>query len=166
MNNENLAIVQVILNNLDIVFFIFLVFLGFVSGTIAEKKHYKSIKRREENLINIPVVNSGDFIDNSKEIDSVYFVSGSCVVALDYFKMFFAAIKQIFGGRIQSYETLIDRGRREAILRLKEKALKKNVDLIVNLRIETSSIGQTAGQKRGIGSVEVFAYATAISYRK
>ena len=166
MNNENLAIMQVILNNLDIVFFIFLVFLGYISGTIAEKNHYKSIKKREEFLINIPIVNSGDFIEESKEIENIYFVSGSCVVALDYFKMVFAAIKQIFGGRIQSYETLIDRGRREAILRLKEKAAKKNVDIIINLRIETSSIGQNAGQKRGIGSVEVFAYATAISYKK
>jgi uncharacterized protein YbjQ (UPF0145 family) len=166
MSNENLAIFQIILNNLDIVFFIFLFFLGLVSGSIAENNHYKSIKKREEEFINIPVVNSGDFIDETREIENIYFVSGSCVVALDYFKMFFAAIKQIFGGRIESYETLIDRGRREAILRLKEKAMKKNVDIIINLRIETSSIGQNAGQKGGIGSVEVFAYATAISYRK
>ncbi|MCX8093038.1 MAG: YbjQ family protein [Candidatus Goldbacteria bacterium] len=166
MNRDNLAFLQIILNNLDVIFFIFLVFLGFTSGTIAEKSHYRSIKKREENLMHIPVVNSGDFIDNSKEIENVYFISGSCVVALDYFKMVFAAIKQIFGGRIQSYETLIDRGRREAILRLKEKAASKNVDVIINLRIETSSIGQNAGQKGGIGSVEVFAYATAITYKK
>ncbi len=166
MNNESYAILQIILNNLNVVFFILLVFIGFMSGTIAENNHYKSIKKREAAFINIPVVNSGDFIDETREIENIYFISGSCVVALDYFKMVFAAIKQIFGGRIQSYETLIDRGRREAILRLKEKAMKKNVDIIINLRIETSSIGQNAGQKRGIGSVEVFAYATAISYKK
>lgn len=166
MNNENFAILQIILTNPDIVLLILLIFLGYFSGTIAEKLHYKSIKKREEKLINIPVVNSGDFIDVSREIENIYFVSGSCVVALDYFKMFFAAIKQIFGGRIESYETLIDRGRREAILRLKQKAIKQNIDIIVNLRIETSSIGQNAGQKKGIGSIEVFAYATAISYKK
>lgn len=166
MKGENFAIMQIILNNLEIVFFIFLVFLGYISGTIAEKNHYRSIKKREKKFINIPIVNSGDYIDESKEIENIYFIFGSCVVALDYFKMFFASIKQIFGGRIQSYETLIDRGRREAVLRLKEKAAKKNVDIIINLRIETSSIGQNAGKKNGIGSVEVFAYATAISYKK
>lgn len=151
---------------MDFYFLITLIIIGFLSGTIAEKRHYSSIKKREAKLIEIPVVTSGDFIEEEKEIEKVIFLAGSCVVALDYFKMFFTSIKKLLGGRIQSYETLLDRGRREAILRLKEKAKKENVDLIINLRIETSSIGQTAGQKGGLGSVEVFVYATGIVYKK
>ncbi len=151
---------------MDLYILLTLVILGFSSGTIAEKIHYNSIKKRETELINIPAVTSGDFIDEEKEIENVYFLDGACVVALDYFKMFFAEIKKFFGGRIQSYETLLDRGKREAILRLKQKAREKDVDIIVNLRIETSTIGQSAGKKKGFGCVEVFTYATGIKYKK
>ena len=52
----------------------------------------------------------------------------------------------------------MDRARREAILRLKESCL--DATQIINLRIETSSIYKGKGNQ--IGSVEVFAYATAI----
>ncbi len=151
---------------MDLYIFLFLVILGLFSGTIAEKRHYRSIKKREAELIEIPAVTSGEFIDEEEEIENIYFLDGACVVALDYFKMFFAGLKKIFGGRIQSYETLLDRGKREAILRLKQKARENGVDIIVNLRIETSSIGQTAGQKKGLGCIEVFAYATGIKYKK
>jgi len=64
----------------------------------------------------------------------------------------------IFGGRVSSYESLLDRGRREAILRMKESA--KGASEIVNVRIETSSISKN--DNRGIGSIEVYAYGTAI----
>jgi len=37
-----------------------------------------------------------------------------------------------------------------------------DADLIVNLRVETSSVAQ--GQKKGLGSTEVLAYGTAIKF--
>ena len=52
---------------------------------------------------------------------------------------------------------LVDRARREAILRMKEQAA--DADLFVNLKLETSSVSQ-------VGSVEVLAYCTAIWYGK
>jgi uncharacterized protein YbjQ (UPF0145 family) len=64
-----------------------------------------------------------------------------------------------------SYETLIDRARREAILRMKEQA--RSADAIVNFRIETSSISK-GGRRRGktVGTVEALAYGTAIRIKK
>jgi uncharacterized protein YbjQ (UPF0145 family) len=47
-------------------------------------------------------------------------VSGSVVVSVDYFKRFLAGLRTLVGGRVTSYETLLDRARREAILRCKE----------------------------------------------
>ena len=73
-------------------------------------------------------------------------------------------LRKIFGGEVLSYETLIDRARREAVLRMKEEAEK--ADVILNLRIETSSIGQTANKRNTIGSIEAIAYGTAITLRK
>ncbi|MFT6733724.1 MAG: hypothetical protein ACJAS9_001914 [Polaribacter sp.] len=40
---------------------------------------------------------------------------------MDYFKRFLAGLRNIFGGRVVTYESLVDRARREAILRMKEK---------------------------------------------
>jgi len=149
----------------DLIVFIILLAVGFSAGTIAEKTHYRNLNKRESNLVMIPVLNTKSGIDPDKEIDKVYFVSGSCVISHDYFKFILASLKTIFGGRITSYETLVDRGRREAVLRLKEAAVKKGCDEIFNLRIETSSIGNMTGN-RAIGCVEVYSYGTAIRYKK
>ena len=89
-------------------------------------------------------------------------VTGSVVISVDYFKRILAGLRNSFGGPIASYETLVDRARREAILRMKESC--PNATQLINLRIETSSI--TKGAKQQIGSVEVLAYGTAIYCRK
>ncbi|NNK94067.1 MAG: heavy metal-binding domain-containing protein, partial [Desulfobacterales bacterium] len=77
---------------------------------------------------------------------------------IDYFKKIMATLSNIFGGQLTSYESLLDRARREAVLRLKESC--PQADQIINLRIETSSI--TKGDNKQIGCVEVLAYGTAV----
>lgn len=89
-------------------------------------------------------------------------VSGNVVVSIDYFKKFLAALKSLIGGRLGSYESLLDRARREAILRMKEDGLKAGGKIILNVRIETASIYKFAENRYAVGSVEVFAYGTAI----
>ena len=84
------------------------------------------------------------------------------MVSVDYFKQILAGLRNLFGGTIQSYETLLDRARREAVLRMKERCPK--ADQILNLRIETSSISKGGGER--IGSVEVLAYGTAIYFEQ
>jgi uncharacterized protein YbjQ (UPF0145 family) len=88
-------------------------------------------------------------------------VAGSVVISYDHFKRFLAGLRMIFGGEVKSYVSLLDRGRREAVLRMKAKC--PDADLIVNLRVETSSISK-GGRRRGLGAVEVFAYGTALWY--
>ena len=137
----------------NIIIFIILIMVGYFSGTLAEANHLRSIRKREKEFVNLPAVTIEDAISQEKEIEFITLVSGSCVVSLDYFKRTLAAIKNIFGGRIGAYETLVDRARREAILRMKEKAKKIGSDIIINTRIETSSIGKNANSKSGLGSV-------------
>ena len=69
-------------------------------------------------------------------------------------------LRSILGGRITAYETLLDRARREAVLRMKEEASALNANIIYNIKLETASISKNAAGS--IGSVEVFAYGTAI----
>lgn len=142
-----------------------LITLGYVSGSIIEKRHYFSIKKREQKLIGLPVVTLSKTCPDSKVQDS-FLVMGNVVISIDYFKWFLAILRNLFGGRVSSYESLVDRARREAILRMKEKAGKNKADIIVNFRIETSAIGQSANSKHQVGSVEALAYGTAISLYK
>jgi len=142
---------------------LFLICLGYGAGTIAEKRHYTSIKKREKELVSIPVVTAQwDLPD--KQIKEAELVSGSAVISIDYFKRLLAILRNIFGGRISAYESLVDRARREAIIRMKKHASDRGATIVVNLRIETSAIGINANRKRQVGSVEAIAYGTAIVF--
>ncbi len=132
------------------------IILGFLVGSFLEKKHFESIKKREQELQNLPVLAIKKPIDEKSILDAKL-VSGSVVVSVDYFKRFVASLVNIFGGSVITYETLLDRARREAILRMKLEA--KGASEIINLKIETSSISKS---DQGVGSIEIYAYGTAI----
>ena len=77
-------------------------------------------------------------------------------------KRLLAILRNFFGGRVKAYEPLVDSARREAILRMKEEAKTKGAHMIVNLRLETSTIGRSANKKNSVGSIEALAYGTAV----
>ena len=138
-----------------------LVAVGFVSGRWAEQRHYASIREREEQLRGIILVPSkklpGDWPCETA------FVSGSVVIGMDYFKMALAAFVNFLGGRIGAYETLVERARREAILRMKEEAATKRGRYIFNIKFSTANLlGQQQGKQNKAGCVEVIAYGTAV----
>jgi uncharacterized protein YbjQ (UPF0145 family) len=148
----------------NLIVLVCLIALGYFAGHIAEKRHYESIKKREGDFINLPAVTFAKAAVPEGEIDSSWLVHGSVVVSIDYFKRILAALRNIFGGEVAAYESLVDRARREAVLRMKE--MSKEADIIVNVRIETSSIGKSANRNKSLGSVEAIAYGTAISLKK
>lgn len=134
-----------------------LLIVAYFIGGYREKRHYQSIIKRELELNSLPAVSlktppKGHF--------QHVLVMGNVTISVDYFKRFLAALHAFFGGRVTSYETLLDRSRREALLRMKEMAIKKQATLILNVKYETVSIYKGAG--KSIGSVEVLAYGTAL----
>lgn len=136
-----------------------LLLLGFFFGRYAEKKHYQSIIQREDELSHVLTIAS-KHISSEDSHKASTLVTGSVVISVDYFKRFLALLRNIFGGRVTAYETLLDRARREAILRMKNEANKMNADRVFNIKLETASISKNAAG--GIGSVEVLAYGTAL----
>lgn len=137
-----------------------LVIAGYTFGTIREKNHYRSIIKREKQFLSLPAATVKQVPEGMDDTDA-RLVTGNAVISIDYFKRILAGLRNIFGGEVSSYETLIDRARREAILRMKEQAGPGTV-MILNTRIETSSIGSSANQKNSVGSVEALAYGTAL----
>lgn len=148
---------------IQIVVFVALLTVGYLAGRHAEARHYRSIIAREKAMAAIlvfperlpPVIHPAP---------GSQLVSGSVVVSVDYFKRFVAGLRMIIGGRMVSYESLLDRARREAILRMKHEAKTLGADQIFNVKLETASISK--GRSKTIGSVEVLAYGTALIPRQ
>jgi uncharacterized protein YbjQ (UPF0145 family) len=128
----------------NIIVFLILLALGYGFGRFAEVRHFKSIRKREKELQSIPAI-ATKIPDPTLRPRETQLVAGNVVVSVDY--------------RVTSYETLLDRARREAILRMKAEASALGASLIFNVKFETSSI--TKGRKNQIGAVEVYAYGTA-----
>ncbi|QPJ62247.1 MAG: YbjQ family protein [Candidatus Nitronauta litoralis] len=144
----------------NLIAIIVLTLIGFITGKVAEKRHYTSIKEREKATMKLPTTNTRKPLGVEPGNVRMELVSGSVVISVDYFKMMLAGLQNIFGGHVTAYEPLIDRARREAILRMKEQ--KPNAIQIFNVRIETTSISKNAG-RGAVGSVEVLAYGTALT---
>lgn len=144
---------------IDLIVVLGLILLGFVFGQWAERNHFKSIQKREKQYRDL-LVFSERFPPADPGIRAVDLVTGNVVISIDYFKRVTAGLRMLFGGRIAAYESLLERARREAILRMKEDAIAKGVKSIFNVKLETSSISKGGGQQ--IGSVEVIAYGTGL----
>lgn len=136
-----------------------LLVIGIIFGQLNERSHYRDIKRREALLRRI-IVLPERFVPDALQVDETRLVCGSVVISSDYFKQFYGGLKALVGGRMGMYESLVDRARREAILRMKRQALNFGAQAVCNLKIQTSSI--SLGAKDRIGSVEVLAYGTAV----
>ncbi|MEN8141767.1 MAG: heavy metal-binding domain-containing protein [Thermodesulfobacteriota bacterium] len=143
---------------MELLIFITLMASGYFVGSWAERNHYRSIVKREEETLFLPTTTAKHPMGVLPPVRESRLVSGSVVISVDYFKRVLAGLRTLFGGRVSSYETLVDRARREAVLRMKEQCL--GASQLINVRIETSSISK--GAKEQIGSVEVLAYGTAI----
>ena len=144
----------------ELLIFLLLISVGYFFGQRSEQKHYRSIRTREQELIGL-VTHNGKHplaIEQLGNVSEAKLVYGSVVISVDYFKRVVAGLRMLAGGNLATYETLVDRGRREAVLRLKESC--RDAAQIINLRIETSAISK--GNQNQVGSVEVLAYATAI----
>jgi len=142
----------------DLILFLVLLTLGYGVGQYAERRHYRSRLEREARLNALPAIAS-----RYPPIEPHYgqsLVIGSTVVSVDYFKRFLAALRNLFGGRVTSYESLLDRARRESLLRMKQQAADLGAAMVFNVKYETASISK--GRGNTIGSIEVLAYGTAL----
>lgn len=145
----------------DLITFLVLMALGFGFGQYFERRHYKSIRRREAELKDILIIQTKIPPPSLASNHDQYLVNGSVVISVDYFKRFVAGLRNLVGGRVTPYETLLDRARREAILRMKEEAMESGAKMILNVKYEMCSIYK--GRRNKIGSVEALAYGTAFS---
>ena len=144
----------------DLIIFAVLLSLGYGVGTYLEKRHYQSIQKREKRTNYLPMMTFGAKQPLPEAEDSSLFV-GSVVISIDYFKWFVSLLRLWVGGSVVVYESLLDRGRREAILRMKEKAIAWGAKEIINVRLETANIS-SQNKNKSLVAIEVVAYGTAV----
>jgi uncharacterized protein YbjQ (UPF0145 family) len=140
---------------------ILLLLTAYFIGTLIESNHFRRIRRRERELRAMPVVTFETLPDDWRPAASTL-VTGSIVVSLDYFKRVIAGLRGLVGGRVKTYEPLLDRARREAVLRMIESARTQGFDAVYNVRLETSRLANSTGNGEGIAGIEMLAFGTAV----
>lgn len=114
--------------------------LGLFVGGYIERKHFENLEEREAATADMLVTQIKTFpamgFDKQPTV-----LCGEVVISSDYLKTFLSTIRKLFGGELKSFRTLLERARREALLRLKEEARSQGYDAICNVRLETASIG-------------------------
>ncbi len=150
----------IILQFLPMLIVLALLVLGFTIGTVVEKAHLRSLAVREQQAADVGVVNLRR-VSEPEAVESAHLVTADAVIATDYFKGFAASLRNLVGGEIRSYETLMLRARREATLRLIAQARQLGATEVWNIRFETSNI-LSASRRNPAVSVEVFAFGTAV----
>jgi uncharacterized protein YbjQ (UPF0145 family) len=139
---------------------IILIVVGKVVGARIERAHFEDIAAREARFQDQPALSTKRFVTPAP-VRSAELATGSVVVSVDHFKRFISGFRMLFGGEVRSYATLIERARREALLRMKES--RPDADAHINTRLETSTISSASGNE-GMGTIEVLAYGTAVHY--
>ena len=135
--------------------FVLLLVSGYLFGRLAEGRHFKSLVAREREANALPAIAA-----RRPPTDRPYeqhLVGGNAVISSDYFKSFMAGLINLFGGRVTPFESLIDRARREALLRMKAEAASLGAAYVFNVKFETTRIA--VGR---VGAMEVLAYGTAL----
>lgn len=140
--------------------FIVLLLIGIIFGSMNERNHFARIEKSEEELSDIKVFNIKTLPDNLEQGGAL--VTGNVVIAVDYFKVFIAGFIMFFGGRMSGFEKMMERARREALVRMQREAKELGADAIYNTRIEFSAVGQRPNK---IGGAELFAYGTAVRFK-
>ena len=142
---------------------ILLLVVAYLIGNVIERSHFRDIRRREDEAHGFAVV-SFDTMPDSWQVTSSTMVTGSIVISLDYFKRVIAGLRGLVGGRVKTYEPLLERARREALLRMTEAAREQGYDAIFNVRLETSRLANSRRDGNGTAGVEMLAFGTAIKF--
>jgi uncharacterized protein YbjQ (UPF0145 family) len=150
---------------IEIGFPLSLLVFAYVVGSTIERRHYRRIRVRERQWQRVPAVTFRS-TPASWQVSESGLVTGSVVISVDYFKRFLAGLRQFIGGRVKSYESMLDRARREAVLRLKADAMERGYNAVVGVRLETSRMANGRRNGQGIAGLEVLAYGTGLLLRQ
>ena len=87
-------------------------------------------------------------------------LSAEVTIASDYLKSFLAGLRNLFGGEVQSFQTMLDRAREEALMKILDRAKALGYTAICNVRFENADVGGNSTKKKA-SMVAIIASGTA-----
>jgi len=143
-----------------------LLFVGWLVGHMSETRHERSLSKREEELKDVETTdlrNPPGFFGAEGPCE---LVSGEAVVASDAFKSWVFGFKNVVGGESKTFTRLFDRARREALLRMKERARELGCNAVCNVRFDNADIGGNAAGAKKKGSNMAVALVSGTAWRR
>ena len=141
-------------------------FVGWLAGHLSETKHERSLAAREEALKDVETTDLRNPPGFAGAEGPCSLVSGEAVVASDTFKTWVFGLKNIVGGESKTFTRLFDRARREALLRMKERARELGCDAVCNERFDSADIGGNAAGAKKKGSNMAVALVSGTAWRR
>lgn len=134
---------------------VFYLVLGLTSRKM-ERQHELDLTQREAAVAGFPIT---DLHQDPLAADASagQLVSGSVVMGTGARRQFTASIRAVVGGEIKGYQRVIQAARREALLRMTETAVAQGARAVINVRFETSKVGNPQNP-----SSEILCYGTMI----
>jgi len=139
--------------------------LTFLTGKVVDVRHLRRLAQEEAALKDIIVTNLRS-LPHGLAVESAFLCAGVVVIANTYFKSFGALLKNFVGGHIGAMEILLERARREALVRMLKQARQRDAQAVINVRFERSTVGTSKRGKQQMFGVEVMAYGTALKLER
>ena len=95
-----------------------------------------------------------EHVPGYRVVNHLGLVAGNTIRAKHLGRDIMAALKNIVGGEIKSYTSLLNEARNEAIERMVAQAEQLGANAVINIRLSTSAVMA--------GAAELFAYGTAV----
>uniref|UniRef100_A0A7C2I3J2 UPF0145 protein ENQ34_05505 n=1 Tax=Ammonifex degensii TaxID=42838 RepID=A0A7C2I3J2_9THEO len=100
------------------------------------------------------IITTMETIPGREIIETLGIVVGSTVRARWFGRDIAAAFKQIVGGEIGSYTSMMEKARKDALARMEEEAVRLGADAVVGVRFATTQVMT--------GAAEILTYGTAV----
>lgn len=149
-------------------FLLFFLGLGLFVGKAVERAHFRSLEQRESECGDFVVTQLASFPGIASDGPTPAAFFAEAVVASDYLKNFLAGFRNLLGGEVLSYTSMLERARREALLRIIDQAREAGYNAVCNVRFETADIAGAnvaAGKRRAAVMAPIMASATAYHRR-
>jgi uncharacterized protein YbjQ (UPF0145 family) len=124
------------------------------SGLLLAKPCLMSTPKIISLKLKIMIISTTDKIPNKEITEILGIAKGSTVRAKHLGQDIFSGLKSIVGGELDAYTSLLNEAREQAIDRIIIDAQRMGANAIVNVRLTTSSVMDTAS--------EILAYGTAV----
>jgi uncharacterized protein YbjQ (UPF0145 family) len=91
------------------------------------------------------VLSTTNTIEGSPVKDYLGIVTGETIIGANIFKDFFASIRDIVGGRSDSYERVLREAKDTALKEMQEEAIKLNANAVIGIDLDYETVGKNGG---------------------